>query len=75
VLMIVSTSPLRIPRTSRRSPSTATTRYCWQKINFSVSFIFFHLIIGCGISYQRFSFSLADIDEKRSHITLKNSGF
>jgi len=36
---MVSTSPLRIPRTSSRSLSTATTRYFSAKIDFSVSFI------------------------------------
>src|SRR5580692_10143093 len=38
---MVSTSPLTSPRTSKRSPSTATTRYCWSKIDFSGSFIGF----------------------------------
>src|ERR1700756_1700123 len=36
--MIVSTSPLRIPRTSRRSLSTAMTLYCSSKIDISASF-------------------------------------
>jgi hypothetical protein len=49
--MIVSTLPLRMPRTSRRSPSTATTLYCSSKIDVLVSFIW---SIGCGISYQQF---------------------
>jgi hypothetical protein len=60
--MIVNTSPLRIPRTSRRSLSTATTLYCSSKIDVSVSFIW---TVGCAMSYQRCSFSLADTDEKR----------
>src|SRR5580698_7038233 len=38
-LTMVSTSPLTTPRTSRRSPSTATTRYCWSKIESSGAFI------------------------------------
>jgi len=39
MLMIVSTSPLRIPWTGRRSLSTATTLYCCSKIDVSAPFI------------------------------------
>ena len=48
---MVSTSPLRIPRTNKRSFWMATTLYCSSKIDISVSFIW---TIGCAMSYQQF---------------------
>jgi len=63
VLMIVSTAPLRIPRTSRRSLSTATTLYCYPKIDFSVSFIWL-LDAQFHISNSRFSCASQNLKEK-----------
>src|SRR2546430_4404905 len=37
--MIVTTSPLKIPRTTRQSLSTATTLYCSSKIDIPASFM------------------------------------
>lgn len=55
------TSPLRIPRTMRRSLSTATTRYFWAKIEVSVFSIFGWMrdfIEKVGLSGGRLGFPL-----------------